>query len=171
VSFDLLQRLPASWRPSFVKFGLNWHPAYRRGGGRVEYVAPDMSAMRVRLNLGRNTRNAFGTLFGGSLFAITDGPHPILLMAALGADVVVWDEEATIRFLVPGRTTLYADFQVTAADLATIRADIARDGRTRRTYTIELKDEQGIVHAVVERTVYIADKAHYKSKASGGEIS
>ena len=92
-------------------------------------------------------------------------------MAALGADVVVWDAEARIRFLVPGRTALYADFQVTAADLEAIRNDIARDGRTRRTYTIELKDEQGIVHAVVERTVYIADKAHYKSKTSGGESS
>jgi acyl-coenzyme A thioesterase PaaI-like protein len=151
-----------------MRVGFNLHPAYRNSGGRVEYVAPDLSHMRVRLPLNRHTRNVFGTLFGGSLFSITDGPLPTMLMAALGSDVVVWDQEATIRFLVPGRTTLYADFQITADELTAIRAAIAEDGKVRRTYCVELKDEQGNVHTVVERTVYIADKFHYKSKTTGG---
>lgn len=166
-----LQRLPANWRAPLMKIGFNLHPAYRASGGRVDYVAPDLTRMRVRLDLRRSTRNMFGTLFGGSLFSVTDGPLPTLLMAALGPDVVVWDAEAHIRFLVPGRTTLYADFTIIATELTEIRAALAEDGKTRRTHTVELKDEQGIVHAVVERTVYIADKAFYKSKISGGEIT
>jgi len=32
-----------------------------------------------------------------------------------------------------------------------------------------LKDRQGIVHAVVERTVYIAEKNYYRRKAGGGD--
>jgi hypothetical protein len=31
-------------------------------------------------------------------------------------------------------------------------------------YVVELKDEHGTVHAVVERTVYIAEKNHYRQK-------
>lgn len=151
-----------------MRVGFNLHPAYRNSGGRVEYVAPDLSHMRVRLPLNRHTRNVVGTLFGGSLFSITDGPLPTMLMAALGPDVVVWDQEAHIRFLVPGRTTLYADFRITPEELAAIRAAIARDGKVSRTYTVELKDEQDVVHTVVERTVYVADKSHYKSKITGG---
>ena len=107
--------------------------------------------------------------FGGALFAITDGPHPTLLMVALGPDVVVWDQEASIRYRTPGRGTLYADFVVAPEDVAAIRADLDRDGETRRSYTVELKDRHGTIHAVVERTVYIARKAHYKSKIAGGE--
>jgi acyl-coenzyme A thioesterase PaaI-like protein len=169
VPISWLQRLPAAWRAPLVKIGFNLHPAYRGSGGRVESVAADLSAMRVRLDLRRRTRNVFGTLFGGSLFSITDGPQPTLLMAALGPDVVVWDAEAHIRYLVPGRTTLYADFRVEAEELASIRAALAADGETRRSYTVELKDDQGIVHTVVERTIYIADKAFYKSKTTGGD--
>jgi acyl-coenzyme A thioesterase PaaI-like protein len=144
-----------------MRMGFNLHPAYRNSGGRVEYVAPDLSYMRVRLPLNRRTRNIVGTLFGGSLFSITDGPVPAMLMMALGPDVVVWDQEAHIRYLVPGRTTLYADFRITPEELAAVRTAVAKDGKVSRTYTVELKDEQDIVHTVVERTVYIADKAHY----------
>jgi acyl-coenzyme A thioesterase PaaI-like protein len=164
-----LQRLPASWHATLMRVGFNLHPAYRNSGGRVEYVAPDLSHMRVRLPLNRHTRNVFGTLFGGSLFSVTDGPLPTMLMAALGPDVVVWDQEASIHFKLPGRETLYADFRITPEELAEVRNAIAREGKTRRTYIVELRDEQGIVHTVVERTVYIADKAHYKTKTSGGD--
>lgn len=164
-----LARLPAPWRARLMRLGFNWHPAYRRTGGRIVYVAPDLSHMRVCLPLTRATRNVVGTLFGGSLFAVTDGPHPALLMAALGPDYIVWDQEASIRYKAPGRTTLYADFAITADDLAAIRADLARDGETRRNFTVELKDRHGAVHTVVERTVYIAAKAHYKSKTTGGD--
>ncbi|MCV6810777.1 DUF4442 domain-containing protein, partial [Achromobacter ruhlandii] len=38
-----------------------------------------------------------------------------------------------------------------------------------RTYTVELKDKDGVVYAVVERTIYIADKKYYKQKTTGGD--
>lgn len=136
----------------------------------MDYVAPDLSRMRVRLRLTWRTRNVVGTLFGGSLFAVTDGPHPTLLMAALGPEVVIWDQEASIRYQAPGRTTLYADFVITAEEVALVRALLARDGETRRSYQVELKDGEGQVHTVVERTVYIANKAYYKRKLAGGVI-
>jgi hypothetical protein len=40
-----------------------------------------------------------------------------------------------------------------------------------RTFLVELKDEHGTVHAIVERTVYIADKNYYRQKITEGDKS
>ena len=56
-----------------VRMGFNLHPAFRSTGGRVVHVAPDLRHIRVRLPLTWKTKNIVGSLYGGSLFAITDG--------------------------------------------------------------------------------------------------
>lgn len=164
-----LHRISPSWRARFMRLGFNLMPAFRGTGGRVEHVAPDLTHVRVRLPLSWRTRNAVGSIYGGSLFAVTDGPHPTMLMAALGEEAIVWDKAACIRFRRPGRRTLYADFHMPPEEVAAIRVELAQKGELDRTYTVELKDRDGQVHAVVERTVYIAEKSFYKTKVSGGE--
>ncbi len=160
-----LGKLPPAWRPHVVRLGFNLHPAYRRTGGRVEHVSPDLTLIRVRLPFNRGTRNAVGSMFGGSLFAITDGPHPTLLLMALGRDYIVWDKSASIQYKRPGRSTLYAEFVVSPEEVAEIRDLLTREPAIDRVYRIEVKDRNGIVHSVVERTVYIANKEHYKQKS------
>ena len=54
-------------------------------------------------------------------------------------------------------------------DAASIREILARDHETTRTYTVELKDKDDVVYAVVERTIYIADKKFYKQKNTGAD--
>jgi acyl-coenzyme A thioesterase PaaI-like protein len=98
-----LDRLPEKWRPFVVRLGFALHPAYRRTGGRIDRMSQDMTLIRVRLPLNRNTRNLAGSIFGGSLFAVTDGPHPFLIMLRLGREYVVWDRAATIQYKRPSR--------------------------------------------------------------------
>lgn len=162
-----LKKLPAPWRARMVRLGFNFHPAFRGTGGRVVHVAPDLRHIRVALPLSWKTRNIVGSLYGGSLFAITDGAHPMMLMAALGEGYVVWDKAASIRYRKPGYTTLYADFWLTDEELAGIRLLLAEQHELERTYQVELKDAHGTVHTVVERTVYIAEKNYYRQKAGG----
>ena len=157
-------RCSPRWKARLIRWGFNWHPAYRGSGGRVEYVSPDLTQIRVRLPFSRRTRNLVGSIFGGSLFAITDGPHPTLLLFGLGRDYIVWDKAATIQFKKPGRTTLWADCTVTAQELAEIREILTLQPQVDRTYSVVLKDAEGVVHSVVERTVYIAKKQHYQQK-------
>jgi acyl-coenzyme A thioesterase PaaI-like protein len=162
---------PDRWKPHLIRIGFNLHPAYRRTGGRVEYVSPDLTHIRIRLPLHRGTRNLVGSIFGGSLFAVTDGPHPFLLLFWLGKDYVVWDKAASIQYRKPGKTTLYADCIVTQQELEEIRDILSCQPEVDRVYRIELKDREGIVHAVVERTIYIAHKHHYKKKRSASADS
>ncbi|WP_459950839.1 DUF4442 domain-containing protein [Denitratisoma sp. agr-D3] len=163
-----MAKLPPRWQAWMMKVGFNFHPAFRGTGGRVEYVSPALDHIRIRLPLTWRTRNVVGSIYGGSLFAITDGPHPSMLMVALGKDVIVWDKAASIRYRKPGHSTLTADFRITPEEVDTVRRILAEEGETDRTYTVEIKDRGGHVHAIVERTVYIAAKHHYKKKKSGG---
>lgn len=152
-----------------VRLGFNFHPAFRGTGGRVVYVARDLRHIRICLPLSWRTKNIVGSLYGGSLFAITDGAHPMMLMAALGDGFVVWDKSASIRFRKPGYSTLYADFVLSDEEVAGIYAALAENPELEQTFVVELKDAQGVVHAAVERTVYIAEKGFYQQKNAGGD--
>jgi len=160
-------RVPADWRPTLLRWGFNWFPAYRATGGRVVHVSRDLRRIVVKLPLNWRTRNAVGTLFGGSLFAATDGLHPTLLMLQLGRDCIVWDKAGAIRYRRPGRAPLFGEYQVSDEDLRTVREALVRDGECEHTFTVELKDRHGVVHTIVERTVYVADKSHYQKKING----
>ena len=162
-----LAKLSPTWRARMVRLGFNFHPAFRGTGGRVVHVARDLRHIRVCLPLNWKTRNIVGSLYGGSLFAITDGAHPMMLMAALGESVIVWDKAASIRYRKPGYTTLYGDFVLAGEEIAEIRAALQEVPELERTFLVELKDEQGTVHTIVERTVYIAEKNYYRQKAGG----
>ncbi|CAM5783818.1 DUF4442 domain-containing protein [Castellaniella caeni] len=157
-----LSRLSPRWAARAMRMGFNLHPAFRATGGRVVFVAPDLLHIRVRLALTRRTRNLVGSIYGGSLFAVTDGVHAGMLMARLGSDVIVWDKAATIRYRKPAFHTLTADFRLSEAELRDIREALRRDHETERTYPVELKGPDGTVHTEVQRTLYLADKAWYK---------
>ncbi|TEA76812.1 DUF4442 domain-containing protein [Allopusillimonas ginsengisoli] len=164
MKLSTLKRLPLRWRARAMRLGFNLHPAFRSTGGRVLCIAQDLSHVRIRLRLTRRTRNIVGSIYGGSLFAITDGPHASMLLARIDRDIIVWDKSAAIRFRRPAYTTLYADFHITQEDIDEICRDLDKDHETSRRYTIELKDADGNVYTVVERMVYIADKSYYKVK-------
>lgn len=159
-----LYRLPPALRAWLFRVGFNRHPAWRTSGGRVVEVSPGLDHIRVALPLTRRTRNVAGSIFGGSLFSVTDGLHPTLIMLAMGSEVIVWDKAASIRYRRPARSTLYADFTVQPDELAAIRAAVQQHGETDFTFTVGLKDAAGVLHTLVERTVYIADKTFYKRK-------
>ena len=159
-----LYKLPEKLRPGLVRLGFNWHPAFRGTGGRMVHVSRDLRHLRVRLPHSWRTRNIVGSTFGGSLFAITDGPHPLMLMAALGSDYIVWDKSANIRYRKPGFGTLFADFVLDDDQLAAIRHQLLQCSELEHTFRIELKDRHGTVHTEVERTVYICHKSHYREK-------
>ncbi len=144
-----------SLKTRLLRWVFNFFPAYRGTGARVTYIADDFREVRIRLPLSWRTRNYVGTIFGGSMYAAVDPFYMIMLIRNLGDDYEVWDKAARIRFRRPGRDTLYARFTLSAAELDEIRREVAESGRTDRTYSVELTDEDGEVHASVEKTVHV----------------
>jgi hypothetical protein len=78
----------------------------------------------------------------------------------------VWDKECHVRFKRPATRTLFARFHVAPERLAEIRTAVAARGEASFTWTIRLEDEDGLVHAEIDKTLYVADKAFYKRKAA-----
>ena len=149
------KNLSPEWRARLMRVGFNLHPAFRATGGRVMHVSPDFQHIRIKLPLLRRTRNIVGSMYGGSLFAVTDGAHPTMLMSALGPDHIVWDKAASIRFRRPGRTTLFARFVLDDGELDAIREALRTAPTVDRVYTVELADAEGVVHATVEKTIHV----------------
>lgn len=144
-----------SFRTRLMRWGFNLFPAYRGTGGRVTYIASDWREVHVRLPLSWRTRNYVGTTFGGSIYGAVDPFYMIILMKLLGPDYVVWDKAARIQFKKPGRSTLYARFAVSDEEIAAIKSALTEARSVDRVYQVELADAQGVVHATVEKTIYI----------------
>jgi acyl-coenzyme A thioesterase PaaI-like protein len=147
-----------SLRTRVQRLGFNWFPAYRATGGRITYIAGDWREIRIRLPLNRRTRNYVGTIFGGSMYGAVDPIYMVMLIQALGRGYVVWDKAAPIRFRRPGRTTLHARFVLDDAELDAIRAALETASTVDRTYTVDLTDAEGVVHATVEKVIHIRRK-------------
>ncbi len=138
-----------------MRWGFNLFPAFRGTGARVTYISGDFRELHVKLPLNWRTRNYVGTIFGGSLYGAVDPHHMIMLIKILGPGYTVWDKAATIRFKKPGRSTLYARFVVSEEEIQTIRRLLESAPSIDRVYTVDLKDEEGVVYASVEKTIYI----------------
>ncbi len=150
--------MPESWRTRLARWGFNWFPAYRGTGARITFIASDWREIRVRLPLSWRTRNYVGTIFGGSMYGAVDPVYMIMLIHLLGPGYVVWDKAATIRFRKPGRESLTATFRVTEEELDAIRGEVDRNGRAERTYTVELVNAAGEIHASCEKLLSIKSK-------------
>jgi acyl-coenzyme A thioesterase PaaI-like protein len=144
-----------SWQTRFARWTLNWFPAYCGTGARITHIAADWSEVRVRLPLNWRTRNYVGTIFGGSLYGAVDPIYMIMLIKTLGNDYVVWDKAATIRFLRPGRETLYARFRITAEQLTQLRIDVDRLGKVEPEFTVELRNAAGEPHALCTKLLSV----------------
>jgi hypothetical protein len=146
--------MPESRASRLLRWKFNLFPAYRGTGARIAYVADDFHEVRIRLPLSWRSRNAVGTIFGGSMYGAVDPIYMIMLIRLLGREFVVWDKAAEIRFLKPGRATLYATFKIGEEELTEIRKATA-DRPVDRVYAVDLVDEAGVSHATVKKTIYI----------------
>lgn len=150
--------MPESMRTRLARWGFNWFPAYRGTGARITYIAHDFREIRIRLPLGLRTRNYVGTIFGGSMYGAVDPIYMVMLIRNLGPEYVVWDKAASIRFRRPGRTTLHARFVIDGAELESIREALSHSPTLDRTYSVDLTDAEGTVHATVEKVIHIRRK-------------
>ena len=136
----------------------NWWPPFRGAGIRVREIAPDFRSATVELRTTLLNRNYVGTHFGGSLFAMTDPFFMIMMMKILGPEYLVWDKQATVRFLKPARGTVVARFRIAEERIAEARAATDAGEKYEPKFTVEIVDSEGVTVADVEKTLYIRRK-------------
>jgi acyl-coenzyme A thioesterase PaaI-like protein len=137
---------------------INLYPPYLGAGIRVTEIAPDFRAVRVQMRLGFFNRNYVGTHFGGSLYSMCDPFFMLMVLENLGGRYIVWDKEARIRFLRPGRGTVQARFSLSGDELEALRAAADRDGKAERVFSVDVTDEAGRIVARVDKRIYVRRK-------------
>lgn len=142
-------------KPSVLRHAMNLWPPFLFTGIHVSSIAPDWRHARVELRMRPWNRNYVGTHFGGSLFAMTDPFWMLLVMHALGPDYYVWDKAGQIEFIKPGRGTVRAEFHISQAALADIRAATAGGAKALPWFEMDLTDAQGQVVARVRKQLYV----------------
>jgi hypothetical protein len=151
--------MPESFESRLARWKFNLFPAYRGTGGRVAYIADDFHEIRVKIPLSWRTRNYVGTIYGGSMYGAIDPIYMLMLIKILGRDYVVWDKAAKIRFRRPGKGTLHVEFKLSPDEIETIKELAETQKSVDRIYHLELKDKDGVVHAQIEKTLYIKKTA------------
>ena len=122
-----LQTLMSS--PAGMRRMLNLWPPFLFSGITVLEVSKEFRYAKVRLRKRSLTSNYVGTLFGGSLFAMTDPFFMIMAMKNLGKKYIVWDKRGEIEFVSPGKETVYATFHLTDEDLEDIKLQVQKSGK------------------------------------------
>jgi acyl-coenzyme A thioesterase PaaI-like protein len=145
------------WRvpPNLFRRALNLWPPFRGAGIRVTRVSPDYREIDVKLSLRLLNRNYFGTHFGGSLYAMTDPFHALMMVHNLGRDYVVWDKAGAIDYVKPGRADVFARFRLDPAAIEQARLRTAGGDKHEPVFAIDVVDAAGDTVAVVRKTLYI----------------
>ena len=151
-------RTPVGLRSAFVH-AMNLYPPFVGAGIRVTAIATDLSRFDVEMRLNLWNRNLLGAHFGGSLYAMCDPFFMLALTTQLGPDYMVWDKHAAIEFRRPGRGTVRACFTVSPAEVADIRARVARDGKCEPTFEADVLGPNGEIVATVHKHLWVKKKA------------
>lgn len=137
---------------------LNVYPPYLGAGIRVRRAGEDGRGFLVTMKLRPYNRNYVGTHFGGSLYSMCDPFFMLILMDALGPGYEVWDKAATIRFRRPGRTTVFARFEIPGEEIERIRREADEAGKTEPRFTVAVTDPAGEVVAEVDKLLSVRRK-------------
>ena len=150
-----------TWR---FRLLMNLYPMYFGTGGKILFWSGDSTEVQVRIKRSIWTYNYVGTIFGGSMFSATDPFYMLMLHRIFSKNFVVWDRSAQIKFIKPSKVTLFARYSLSQDLLEAIKEEVSVKGESNYLFKIELLDRDSVLHALIERTVYIATKEHYRNK-------
>ena len=137
---------------------LNIWPPFLFSGISILEISKDFRHAKVRLKKKALTSNYVGTLFGGSLFAMTDPFYMVMVMKNLGKGYIVWDKKSEIDYVSPGKSTVYAEFNLWDNDLEEIKREVEASGKYLKWFEVEIKAADGTVVAVVKKQIYVRKK-------------
>ncbi|MDA0149266.1 DUF4442 domain-containing protein [Vibrio sp. LaRot3] len=153
------------YKPRVVRFALNSWPPFWGAGIKIVSISRDFRQVKMKLKLRWWNKNANRTQYGGSIFSVTDPVYSLMLMGILGEQYYVWDKEASINFIRPGKGDLFADFELSSAQLDEIYQQTSNGDKSFPEFVIHVKDAKGEVVAEVQRKLYVRKKPQHRTEA------
>ena len=144
--------------PKFLKLMLNIYPPYLGAGVKVNYISEDWKELHVSMALRWYNRNAVGTHFGGSLYAMIDPHLMLLLMQLLGRDYLVWDKSANIEFVKASKKKVRSVIKISDEALEEICRSTANGDKYFAKFNVEIRDADDELVARVKKVIYVRRK-------------
>ena len=101
-----------NFKSKLMKYAVNVSPVFRATGAWITHVSADMRLVKLKLPLKLKAKNPMGTMCGGNMYSAVHGIYLVLLMKNLGNDYACIDRLSIIKFLKPGKSTLFAEFEL-----------------------------------------------------------
>ncbi|MDO5696303.1 MAG: DUF4442 domain-containing protein [Eubacteriales bacterium] len=152
-------------KPGRVRMLLNLWPPFFFTGIKIVRISDDYRYCKVKLKNWPGTRNANGTQFGGSLFAMTDPIYSLMFMGILGSRYYVWDKAAHIDFINPGVGEVYVECTIDDDMLQKIKEGTAGGDKYFPEVNNIIYDKKGNTVASLTRTLYIRLKKPFRPDA------
>ncbi|NVC92902.1 DUF4442 domain-containing protein [Vibrio natriegens] len=165
------KRIAKIYKPRIIKFGLNLWPPFWGAGIKILHISEDFRLVKVRLKLSWWNKNANRTQYGGSIFSLTDPIYSMMLIGILREEYYVWDKEASINFIKPGHSDLYADFEISQGMIEDIFEKTRNGDKWFPEFIIHIKDKDGNVVSEVKRKLYVRKKPQYREEEVVTEVS
>jgi len=141
----------------FRKKANKWAP-FVGAGINIKSISKDFRRIVAELKSSALTENINGSHFGGSIYSLTDPFYGLMISKNLGADYIVWDKEANIKFKRPGTGTLTVEFNISAEELKDIKEKANSQYKVEPKFKVKVKDDKGNIVAIIDKIVYIRRK-------------
>ena len=155
--------------PKLLKLGLNLYPPYLGAGVKVNHISEDWRELHVSMALRWFNRNAVGTHFGGSLYAMVDPHLMLLLIQLLGNKYWVWDKSAEIEFKKASKQKVTSIIKISDDDLEQIKLHTNNGEKYLHEFAIEIKDEDDELVARIKKIIYTRRKSSKQNIAQSSK--
>ncbi|KTD60942.1 YiiD C-terminal domain-containing protein [Legionella shakespearei] len=143
---------------------MRFWPPFWGAGIRVKSFNEDFTCIIVQMKMRFWNKNYVGTHFGGSLYAMTDPFYMLMLMTLLGKDYIVWDKSASIRYKIPAKGTVYAKFELSPEQIASIKSQLQQSNKIEPEFLVQITDESGNVICDINKVLHISKKVRKKEQ-------
>lgn len=152
----------AFMQAKYLKWALNLWPPYLGTGIKIVDMSDDYSYAKVIIKHRFYNLNYFGTHYGGNLFSMTDPFYILMITHRLGKEYYVWDKDAYIEYVKPGKGTLTVEFYVTDEMIADFKKHTQSGDKYLPKLDAHIFDENNDLIARLTRTIYIRKKTKFR---------
>ncbi len=140
-----------------MKFFKYW-PPFLSCGISVKEFDLDKGYVVSQLKQSRWNTNAYGTLYGGSLFSMCDPFYVFILAHKLGRDYYIWDFGASIKFVKSTKDLVTSRFEISEKEIEDIKSKASGGEKVIPVFETKILDSGGKVIAEVTKTLYVKKK-------------
>lgn len=150
----ILQKIPSHKLMKLLRF---W-PPYFACGIKVDSVDKNFTKIQVSMKQFFWNTNYVGVHFGGSLYSMTDPFYMFILLEHLKEDFIVWDKEAVIKFIKPGKGRVTVKFEISLEEINQIKQKALSSEKYEPEFETYVIDESDQVVAKVWKKLYVKKK-------------